>query len=102
MHQAIEIDMLYGFSRSEGPHLVWMLERIISLQRKKSQTCSLSDKFLALGKKDLAEGLLIMLTHKTTSSGKGYARQWYCPRCGYLNPEEVSFTEKCTICGYSL
>lgn len=102
MHQATEIDKLHGFDPQKQHHIVWLLMEIIIREMEKSYTSSLIDRFFSLGRKSLAEELLNLITHKTTSGKKGYATQWYCPKCGFLNPEEISPTERCTICNNSL
>ena len=89
MHQAREVDILYGFDQKKEKHFLWFLNTMISTEKDKSYTSDAQNQMLALGRKSAASEILALVTHKVG---------WYCLSCGNLDPEEVTYDERCSIC----
>jgi rubrerythrin len=106
MHQSREIALRQGFDPSKDRHLIWMLRKFVS-DNKRQSLIDLQHKseFLA-GHVSFAENLLNQLentrTFTTPLPNNITSTLWYCLNCGDLDPEEVTNDEHCALCGNKL
>jgi len=113
MHQSREIAIQCGFKPGEDVHFIWALrENIKTISKKiehnlKEEKTDPSEETIGLCavRFELLTNLHLLDPQPQkwlTKHGILETIYWYCARCGSLDPEEVTFEEKCSLCGGDL
>ena len=107
MNQVMEIDIKNGFRPGKDIHLIWSLQyRLESLEkdikhhrRKREEYTSKELHVLAHDREVTIDKIYDVYCEVQRWLRLLQGTDWYCCRCGGLEPGEVTNDEKCSNCG---
>src|ERR1035437_6253724 len=106
MNQMREIDAKQGFNSHKKRHIVWMLEKFVSNNKKKANIDLQHKSEYLAGQVDFAANLCHQIdntkTFRTPLPANKIIHLWYCLGCGDLDDDEVTNDKRCSLCGESL